>query len=119
PEEVPQRTEVEVEVLRLEAELGSELLHALVELHEGLAEPLDLLVGERAAVDAPQCLTLHELTQELDDRQHELREPALDALRVGVDAPRERVIEPRMIVGEEVEVRRGVEELVGHASAKL
>jgi hypothetical protein len=67
-----------------------------------------------------QRLPLHELAQQLHDRQHELREPALDVLRVGVDAARQDVVESRRLVGEDVEVRRGVEDLVvAHQPAKL
>src|SRR6478672_441576 len=86
-----QRAEVQVQVLVLKAELLLELLHALLEQHEGAVEALDLLVGQPAGVDAAQRLTLHQLAQELDDRQHELGEALLDALGVCVDAARQRV----------------------------
>ena len=71
-----------------------------------------------AAVDAPQRLALHQLAQQLDDREHELREPALDVLRVGVDAARERVVEarPRRSANGSRSRRRG-EDLVPHARA--
>ena len=48
------------------------------------AEPLDRLVVEIAGVDAAQRLALHQLAQELDQRQHELRQSAFHGLGVGV-----------------------------------
>ena len=62
----------------VEPELVPQLVHALLELHERAAEALDLVVGQAAAVDAPQRLALHQLAQQLDHREHELREAALD-----------------------------------------
>ena len=70
----------------VEPELLAQLGHPPVELHERAAQALDLLLGQRAGVDAPQRLALHQLAQQLDDREHELGEPLLDRLGVGVDA---------------------------------
>src|SRR5436309_14879425 len=82
--QVPEGTEVQVQVLVCEAELLLQLVHALVQAHERGAEALDLVVVERAAVHPPQSLTLHHLAQQVDDRQYALREAALDALWIGV-----------------------------------
>src|SRR3954453_7933407 len=79
------------EVLRLEAEVGPQLLQALLELHERLAEALNLIRAERPALDAPHRLALHQLAQQVDDGEHERREALLDLLRVGVDAARHGV----------------------------
>src|SRR5690349_11005488 len=76
--------EVEVQVLGLELEVLAELLHLLLEQHEGLSQPLDLIRGESAALDSPQRLALHQLADQLHQRQHELREPLLEALGIGV-----------------------------------
>src|SRR5215213_10060812 len=78
-EKVAERPEIQVEVAVLELELPFQLLHAL----------LELLVGERALLHAPQRLPLHQLTQQLDEGEHELGEAAFDVLGVGVDAARE------------------------------
>jgi hypothetical protein len=43
---VAERPEAEVQVLLLELERLTQLRHPAVELHEGLAEPLDLLVRD-------------------------------------------------------------------------
>src|SRR5690349_6825360 len=93
-EQASERTEVEVEIGVVEPELPLQLLHAVGEEHERLPETLDLVVVERALLHAAERLALHQLPQELDQRQHELGETALDLLRVGVDAPREHVAEP-------------------------
>jgi hypothetical protein len=54
------------------------------------AEPLDRLVVEIAGVDAAQRLALHQLAQELDQRQHELRQSRVPRSRGrrGSEAPR-------------------------------
>mgnify|MGYP003297706619 CR=1 FL=1 len=59
------------------------------------------------------------LPQQLHDRQHELRQPLLHRLRVGVHAPAQRSREPRVVAREEVEVGRRVKDLVPHGWAKL
>src|SRR5204862_7129460 len=117
-EQVPERAEVEVEVLRVEPELLAQLLHALVELHEGAAEPLDLVVGEAAAVDAAERLPLHELAEQLHDREHQLREAALQLLGIRVHAACEGAVERRKVARERVEVQRGMEDLVSHGPVK-
>src|SRR5256885_15300781 len=92
-EEVPERPEVEVEVLVLEPELRLQLLHPLAQPHERLAEPLDLLVRQGSLLHPPHRLALHQLAEELDQRQDELRQAALHRLRVAVDPAREDAAE--------------------------
>src|SRR3954467_15266362 len=94
-EQVAERPEVQVQVLRVKAELCAQLLHPLVQLHERPPQAFLLIRRKRSAVDAAQRLALHELAQQLDDREYELREPALELLGVGVHTPRQRVVEPR------------------------
>src|SRR5439155_20607933 len=72
-----ERSQVEVEIAVGELEVLLELLHALFQRHERRAQPLDLVVAEPARLDAADGLALHELAQQLDEREHELREPAL------------------------------------------
>src|SRR4051794_38294329 len=81
-QEPSERPQVEVQVLLLQAERLPELLHPLLEQHERLAEALDLVRGQRAALDAPKGLTLHELSQQLDQRQYEPGESLLHVLAV-------------------------------------
>src|SRR3954471_13487572 len=83
-QQVSQRPEVQVQVVLRQAELARQLLHPLLEEHERLPEALDLLGVGGAGVDPAQRLALHELAQQLDDREHELSEAALHVLRLGV-----------------------------------
>src|SRR4051794_14650132 len=82
-EQVPERPEVEVEVLVAQPEMLFQLVHPLCELHEGLAEPLDLVVVERAQLHPSQRLAFHQLAEELDQSEDELRKPSLDRFRIG------------------------------------
>src|SRR4051794_15347363 len=82
---VAQRAEVEVEFLFSEPERFLEFVHPLGQSHERPAEPLDLLGRERPALDAVKSLALHQLTQQLDDRQHQVRQTLLELLGIGVD----------------------------------
>jgi MFS family permease len=68
--------EVEVQVLRLEAEVLAQLGHPLLQPHERVAEPFGLLVGDGAVVDAPDGLALHELAEQFHDREDEGGQPA-------------------------------------------
>src|SRR5205823_776031 len=91
-----QGTEVQVQVTVVEAEVALQLLHALGEQHQRLPQALDLFVAQIAGLDSAQRLTLHQLAQELDDREYELRQPPLDALRIGVHPPRQGVAQLRL-----------------------
>src|SRR5690606_20107643 len=84
-EEPAERSQVEVEVVVGEVERVLQLVHALLQRHQGPAEPFDLLVGEAARLDAPDRLALHQLAQQLDQREHELRQTARHVVTVGVD----------------------------------
>src|SRR5687768_15060155 len=111
----PQRAQVEVEVAVCEAELSLQLVHPLGQLHEGLAEPLDLLVAERSALHPAQRLPLHQLTEELDEGEDELREPALHALGIRFDTSWEGLADGLELLEEEPEVALRGEHAVGVA----
>src|SRR5689334_10771792 len=81
-EQVPEGTQVQVEVLVGEPEHVLELIHPFRQGHEGSSEALDLLVAQRAGLDPPHGLALHQLTQQLDQREDELGEALLESLRV-------------------------------------
>src|SRR5207237_9868795 len=93
------------------------LLHPRLELHERLAEPVDLLVGERAVLHPAQRLALHQLPEELDQRQHELSEALLDTFRIGVHPPREGLLDVLELARDPTEVAARREELVDGAGA--
>src|SRR5204862_1959937 len=118
--QVSKRSEVEVQVRVVEAEVRLQLVHPLLELHERHPQPLHLVVAERAAFDAPERLALHDLAKELDQCQDELREPALELLRVRVDPPRQRVLDLLEAAREVTDVAAAREHLVParvHAAA--
>ena len=57
-------------------------------------------------------VALHQLAEELDEREHELREAALDLLGVGVDAARKGVLDVLEPARDPVQVAGRGEELV-------
>jgi hypothetical protein len=77
-------------VLLVQSEFAPQLLHALFKAHEGLAETLDLVGGQRAALDSPHRLALHDLADEVDEHQHQAGEALLDVLGIGVDPAAQR-----------------------------
>src|SRR5215813_2333980 len=85
-DEAAERTEVEIEIFRCEAEPPADLADRLLEPHERLTHVLGLLGRERAGVHAADRLALHELTQELHEGEDESRHRALHVLRIGVPA---------------------------------
>src|SRR5690349_17924945 len=111
-QQIAQRAEVEVQIALFEPEMLDQLLHAAIELHERVAEALDLLVGQRAAVHPAERLPLHQLPQQLDEREHELREALLDLLGIGVHPARERLRQMLELAGDAPEVAVGLEQLV-------
>src|SRR5689334_14135656 len=60
-------------------------MHLLLKPHQSLSHLLDLLIGERAALHAANCLAFEQLSQELDQPQHQLGQPLLDVLWRTVD----------------------------------
>src|SRR3954469_19991640 len=116
-EQVPERPQIEVEVAALEPEVPLQLLHPLGELHERVAEALDLLVGESPRLHPPQRLPLHQLSQQLHEREHELSEPPLDAFRIRVDPPGEGVADPIELAEQPVQVGAAGEDAIRFAHA--
>jgi hypothetical protein len=70
---------VAIDVLLLSCVRGGCRTEAL-EPVEGATEPVDLLLVERAGLDAPERLSFHELAQELDHGQDELNEAVFETL---------------------------------------
>src|SRR3954447_11356231 len=79
-DQIPKWAEIEVEVLALQPELALQLFHPLLEQHERLPQALDLVRRQRAPLDPMKRLTFHELTQEIDQGQHQPSQPLLKAL---------------------------------------
>ena len=61
-------------------------MHLLLEPHERKSHSLYLFLAQRASFHAPHGLALEQLTQKLDEREHELREPLLDLIRIHIHA---------------------------------
>src|SRR5262245_10922805 len=74
-----------------------ELGHLLLQRHQGPADLFDLVVAERAIINSPQGLPLHQLAQQLHDREDQGHQALFDRLRVRVDAMAlyRRVLFPR------------------------
>src|SRR5690242_2033100 len=120
-EQVAERPEVQVQIRPLQPELGDQLVHSLLETHERLPEPVDLVVGERTVLHALQGLPLHQLPQKLDEREDELRETPLDRLRIRVDPAGERTPCTFEVTGQHLQVPvREEESITAHGpSCKL
>src|SRR3954462_14322814 len=90
-EQISQRPKTQVEIAVPKAELRLQFFHALCKPHEREPETIDLLVVECPLLHPAPPLPLHELTQELHERQIGMSQPSLALPRVGVDAPSERI----------------------------
>src|SRR5690349_6570049 len=89
-EQSAERSQVDVEVGGGQVVARLELVHGLLQMHQPVAEALDLLVGQVALVDATQRLLLHQLAHQLDDGQHQLEQVAFHGLRVGLEPLRQQ-----------------------------
>src|SRR5439155_20713339 len=65
-----------------------------------------------AALDPAERLSLHQLAQQLDQCQDELRQALLEVVAVGVDAAAQRPIQAIELIAEEAEVWVAGEQLV-------
>src|SRR5829696_7546395 len=64
-----ERSEVEVQVFRLEANLLRQLVDRLFQTHQRQADALDFVRRQRALLDAAERLPLHDLTNEVHQRE--------------------------------------------------
>src|SRR5581483_6832041 len=99
--ETSRRTEIEIEILGREAEALADVADRFLELHQRDAHGFNFFTSQRLFFHPPDRLALHESTQELDDRQDELRDRFLNVLglrvpseRRGLPARRRRGCEP-------------------------
>jgi trehalose synthase len=82
--ETAERTEVEVQLVRRQSETLAHGPEGFLETHQRQANGLDLGVGQRARLHAPDRLPLEQLAQKLHERQHELRHGSLHVGGIGV-----------------------------------
>jgi hypothetical protein len=100
--QLSQRTEIEVQILGGEAKEFADVPDGLFEPHQRNADGFNFFRGQRLLLHPPDRLTLHQLPQEFDNRQYQLRHRSLNIVGLGVPAQ-----------------RRGVAAGAGHASARL
>src|SRR6266850_7144654 len=93
-EQAAERAEVEIEVSGGKAEALADVADRVLEPHERAPHVLGLLGREAAGLHAADRLALHQLAQELDEREHEPRDRALHVLGVGVPARRREIAHP-------------------------
>src|SRR6266850_2849891 len=84
------RTEIEIEILGKDAKLRGDIDDRLLQLHQRPAHLLGLFIGQRTGFHAADRLALEESSDEFDERQYELRDRALDVVRIRVPAKRRR-----------------------------
>src|SRR2546429_575183 len=90
-EQAAERAEVEIEVSGGKAEALADVADRVLEPHERAPHVLGLLGREAAGLHAADRLALHQLAQELDQREHEPRDRALHVLGIGVPARRREI----------------------------
>src|ERR671934_183041 len=66
------RPEIEIQIIWRQAEARADVLYGFFKPHQRDADLFDFLRRERLRVHAANCLALHQLSQELHDRQNEL-----------------------------------------------
>src|SRR6185436_358831 len=84
------RTQIEVQLLERDVELRREIDDGLLEAHERLPDVLGLVAGQRAGFHPADRLTLEDLADQLDERQHELQHGAPHFFRTRVPPRRLR-----------------------------
>src|SRR5688572_7452496 len=82
------RTQVEIQVLNGNAELRGDVADRFLELHERAPDVFRLVVGQRAGFHAADRLSLEELADELDERQHQLRDRPLHIVGIRIPSGR-------------------------------
>jgi len=85
-QEPAQGTEVDVQVGVCQAEVFLESFHLFRQAHEGAAESLDFLVGQRPGLDASDRLAFQQFAEQLDEREDEFAQAILDVMFFEGDA---------------------------------
>jgi len=85
-----ERTEIQVQFLRRQPELRSDLADRLLELHQRRTDGFGFLARQRLLLHAPDRLAFHQPTQEFDDGEDELHDRFLHVFGLGIPARRPR-----------------------------
>ena len=80
--------EIKVQVFRVELELPGYLIDRPLEFHERNTDVLDFLRCEGLLFEAPDCLALHQLADELDEAEDELDDRTLHVFGFWIPAQR-------------------------------
>src|SRR5207253_3555218 len=82
-----ERSEIEIKVCRRQIKILRELVNLPFQLHQGFAHLFNLLVGQRPPFHAADRLAFEQLAEQLNQAQHEFRQPLLDVLRGAINSP--------------------------------
>ena len=88
-QQVAQRPKIDVQVLWPKPEVFAQVVHGLLQTHQAQPESFHGFVRQVAGLDPSYRLPLHELAQELDDRQDEPAKVPSHTVRVRVDTRRQ------------------------------
>src|SRR4051794_25076583 len=107
-----ERTEVEVEVLGGEFELLPDVADRSLDLHQRRSDRLRFGAADCLLFHPPNCLPFHQLSDELDEREHQLDDGALYFPLVGIPThggllPHLLVNCAELLVTDDVEGSRG------------
>ena len=78
------RSEVEVQILRVELETFRELVDRLLELHQRYANVLDLFGGQGLFLEPSYGLTLHQFADKFDEAENKLYDRTLQIFGIGI-----------------------------------
>src|SRR5436190_21013654 len=88
--EFTDRSEIEIEILRFESEAAADVANGPFERHQRRADGVGLAPRQRLLIHPPNRLALHQLAQELHQRQHQPGDRFLHVLRFGIPSRRSR-----------------------------
>src|SRR5438094_691402 len=78
---------IQIKVCRRQIKILRELVNLPFQLHQGFAHLFNLLVGQRTPFHAADRLAFEQLAEQLNQAQHEFRQPLLDVLRGAINSP--------------------------------
>src|SRR5258706_8167450 len=85
-QQVPERSQIEIQVFRLQPKGGRDFTDLLLEFHQRPAHLFNLLLGERPALHSPPPLPFQQPAQQFDPPQHQLGQPLPNGFRRALQA---------------------------------
>ena len=86
--QLPRRTHIQIEILRLEAKLSRYLSDGFFQLHQGTPHVVHLPGRKGAPLHSSDRLPLEQSSDELHQREHQPRDRTLHVVRIGVPPER-------------------------------